>query len=403
MGISTELSRKAAIIGLLLSLLVNDGAMGFRAPAIIHGHAASVTERESGNGRTRVPVLLRILNTPVLDSQNPEERFGWNAREMNDNPASSQGFESQHVPKTSGVAPQIPAGLAFSVQMKDAGQTNQDWISEDLNNKSFRIDEDGVDPQGTAAADFTESPDAGLVDPLAAISQDEHTLELDDQSVVLPVSEQTSTAELQAETIPLDDEETKVESTSELDDETPEITEMAQPPEEIMRPPAFARPEACPPSIAMPDLHVKEIKERLSTPTWKESLINIASAFRSDLMVEDIREIRVGTVDESHLDVEALVCEHDDSCVMVQVPVDFPASCRVSDDTSQCILDSLEELNRALKVEEESELFPTEKTLLERERLLKEVVSPKFLEYPSWWSTPVSSQTAFKQFESHRC
>jgi hypothetical protein len=158
---------------------------------------------------------------------------------------------------------------------------------------------------------------------------------------------------------------------------------------EEIRPPAFAMPEACPPSIAMPEIPAS-IKQTLRSPAWKAPLALIASAYHPGLLVENIREISVGTVDDTHLDVEALVCEGDaDNCVTVKVPVDFPTSCFGAEDASKCILDNIQQLSDLIKAEGESGLFPTEKTLLERERLLKEVVSPRFLEYPTWWETPV--------------
>jgi hypothetical protein len=159
---------------------------------------------------------------------------------------------------------------------------------------------------------------------------------------------------------------------------------------EEIRPPAFAMPEACPPSIAMPEIPAS-IKQTLRSPAWKAPLALIASAYHPGLLVENIREISVGTVDDTHLDVEALVCKGDaaDDCVTVKVPVDFPTSCFGAEDASKCILDNIQQLSDLIKAEGESGLFPTEKTLLERERLLKEVVSPRFLEYPTWWETPV--------------
>jgi hypothetical protein len=159
---------------------------------------------------------------------------------------------------------------------------------------------------------------------------------------------------------------------------------------EEIRPPAFAMPEACPPAVAMPEIPVT-VKTMLGSPAWKAPLAQIASAYQPGLLVENIREISIGTVDDTHLDVEALVCEEDgdDSCVTVKIPVDFLTSCFGAEDARQCVLDNIQQLSDVIKAEGESEVVPTDKTLLERERLLKEVVSPKFLEYPDWWSAPI--------------
>jgi hypothetical protein len=159
---------------------------------------------------------------------------------------------------------------------------------------------------------------------------------------------------------------------------------------EEIRPPAFAMPEACPPAVAMPEIPAT-VKTMLGGPAWKAPLAQIASAYQPGLRVENIREISIGTVDDTHLDVETLVCEEDGdgSCVTVKIPVDFLTSCFGAEDARQCVLDNIQQLSDVIKAESDSEVVPTDKTLLERERLLKEVVSPKFLEYPDWWSAPI--------------
>lgn len=157
-----------------------------------------------------------------------------------------------------------------------------------------------------------------------------------------------------------------------------------------VRIPSFAMPGACPPAIPMLQIPTS-IKKMLRSSNWTAPLAQIAIAYQPGLKLEHIREISVGAVDETHIDLEALVCEDDTGrCVMLEVPVDFPTSCIGAEDTSKCILDNIQQVSDFIKAEEEeSELFLTDKTLEERERLLKDVLSPKFIEYPNWWSMPI--------------
>jgi hypothetical protein len=132
-------------------------------------------------------------------------------------------------------------------------------------------------------------------------------------------------------------------------------------------------------------LHIaEELSRRMS------SLARLACAFSPpghSLALNDIESVSVIEIDESHIDLAAVICE-DGGCVTVKVPVIFPLPCDNSDD-EECILDQFDKLDHAADHVLEN-LKTGEESRQEREVQWKELISKEGLSYPSWWENEAS-------------
>lgn len=127
------------------------------------------------------------------------------------------------------------------------------------------------------------------------------------------------------------------------------------------------------------------------------SLAKVACGFAPDgheFRLQDIETVHVLEVDESHIELSAVLCENR-GCVTVAVGVDFPHSCAgsVDDVLELCIIENLNELDGIAtnKIRSMEWMEDNEEELLARGRLEKALTQKDNIEYPSWWVQPGSS------------
>ena len=115
------------------------------------------------------------------------------------------------------------------------------------------------------------------------------------------------------------------------------------------------------------------------------SLARIAVAFSPPaqaLNLKNVEQVNVLSLDGSHIDIEAVVCE-DESCVTLAVPVNFPTLCG-EDGLEQCIIDNLGVLDvQAGDWLRELEWKEAHKN--EEEWVWEQLKSQEDIELPIWW------------------
>jgi hypothetical protein len=132
------------------------------------------------------------------------------------------------------------------------------------------------------------------------------------------------------------------------------------------------------------------------------------------LDIRDIEHVQVLTVDNHHLDIQAVVCESD-GCVTLQVPVEFPVPCTVggADEVEQetevhCVLDNLhrldEQAQEAIRKLEWNEIHHEDVAAEARmhQELLRASTGEDSLQLPEWWVHPPSASDMRRECDSLR-
>jgi hypothetical protein len=117
----------------------------------------------------------------------------------------------------------------------------------------------------------------------------------------------------------------------------------------------------------------------------------------SSLILENIQDVHVISVDNEHIEISAIMC-NDDSCVSVLVPVQFLNPCNVEDDSNltECILENILDLDElALKVIQQKDLWNN----IDLDGLLmEEYLSQPENSYPIWW---ISAEESINTRSTH--
>jgi hypothetical protein len=119
------------------------------------------------------------------------------------------------------------------------------------------------------------------------------------------------------------------------------------------------------------------------------SLARLAVAFSPPeraLQLKDIEKVEVICVSETHIEIEAVICE-DGGCVSLNVPVSFPNECG-SEWLEGCVMRNLDELD----FEAESLIRVMEEEVAHRDDADQDlddlcIINSK-TEFPSWWVPP---------------
>ena len=145
------------------------------------------------------------------------------------------------------------------------------------------------------------------------------------------------------------------------------------------------------------------LDDEYSTPTIVEavsekcmpSLAKVACGFAPDghgFRLQDIDSVYVVDVDESHIELSAVLCE-DIECVTVAVDVDFPHACAGDDGLELCIIDNMNELDGMAthKMRNLDWGHENEKGILAQGLIEKALIQNDQIGYPSWWIQPIST------------
>lgn len=139
--------------------------------------------------------------------------------------------------------------------------------------------------------------------------------------------------------------------------------------------------------------HLTSIADSISQSTEQTaSLARLAVAFsppEHSIKLEDITQIQVIQVSNSHMDLSAVVCD-ESQCVTIFVPVPFQHDCSGCCDsdhssTEACVLNNINELDvEAQQLLNQRNLGSPQ----EEKELLRSLYDSSNLQYPSWWVSP---------------
>ena len=113
------------------------------------------------------------------------------------------------------------------------------------------------------------------------------------------------------------------------------------------------------------------------------TLARLAVAFspaQQCLSLQDIEHVEILSVDHSHIDISAVVCESD-GCVTIFVPVNFPNDCNSSRNMEECVLDNIVELDSKAQ-----NMIERQDTVLVDDLCPLHTLSLN--DFPSWWVQP---------------
>jgi len=132
-----------------------------------------------------------------------------------------------------------------------------------------------------------------------------------------------------------------------------------------------------------------KISHQLSRSDRVASLARLAAAFPPNghaLEISHIESVSVIGVDETHIDIQAVICE-EDGCVTVKVPIEFPSPCQTMDD-EECILHQFHELDyKAMEqLKQQQQEQQQKQKELEQQRLTQDFMNN--IDYPTWWQQP---------------
>lgn len=144
--------------------------------------------------------------------------------------------------------------------------------------------------------------------------------------------------------------------------------------------------------------------ELSSDPAITLTLAKLASAFSPPgfaIDLANINDVRCLSVDERHLEIEAVVCDHME-CSSLLVPVAFPQECSVAEGLEECILRNVNDLNTRGEhlLQEKENVFADEGEAQRAMEALSSLNSEYFTStaaagsLPYWWEAPVSAYDA---------
>jgi len=141
------------------------------------------------------------------------------------------------------------------------------------------------------------------------------------------------------------------------------------------------------------DLHdAKIIVEHLAKDESRvSSLARLAVAFSPPerrINLKDIEKIEILSVDGDHIEILAAV-RHEEACVRLLVPVQFPNSCGGVIDVEECVLDNIDTLDRDAEHRIEEQLIADE--IFDLNYYLDDSNLNEVTELPSWWVQPHES------------
>ncbi len=132
------------------------------------------------------------------------------------------------------------------------------------------------------------------------------------------------------------------------------------------------------------------IANSISQSTDKtSSLARLAAAFSppdQSIKLEDITQIQVIQVSNTHIDLSAVVCD-ESQCVTILVPVSFQHDCDGSCDSEACVLNNIDKLDVVAQRVLNQRSFGNSE---EGEELLRALNDSSNIQYPSWWIAPQS-------------
>jgi len=138
-----------------------------------------------------------------------------------------------------------------------------------------------------------------------------------------------------------------------------------------------------------------------SDPATTLTLAKLASAFSPPgfpIDLANVNDVRCLSVDERHLEIEAVVCDHME-CSSLLVPVAFPQECSVDEGLEECILRNVNDLNTRGEhlLQEKENVFADEGEAQRAMEALSSLNSEYFTStaaagsLPYWWEAPVSA------------
>ena len=103
------------------------------------------------------------------------------------------------------------------------------------------------------------------------------------------------------------------------------------------------------------------------------------------LELRDIENIEILSVDKTHINIQAVLCE-DDGCVTLAVPISFPKPCDVGDFNS-CVLDNIHTLDATANSEIQKMEWENanHETISAASRQLDSLKSEEGIKLPGWW------------------
>jgi len=120
------------------------------------------------------------------------------------------------------------------------------------------------------------------------------------------------------------------------------------------------------------------------------ALARLAAAFSPvghHLVLKDIDHVTVITIDENHIDIQAVICE-DEGCVTIAVPVSFPRPCAsIEHGMEECVMDNLGWLD--IQASEKLQQMELDLACYEaRQKCWRELTSEEKINLPTWWVSP---------------
>ena len=125
--------------------------------------------------------------------------------------------------------------------------------------------------------------------------------------------------------------------------------------------------------------------EYLANENSISSLARLAVAFSPPerrINLKDIEQIEILLVDSDHIQLVAAV-RHEEACVQLMVPVQFPNSCRDVSNMEECVLDNIDALDQ-----DAGHRIQCQKIEDEMFDLYYDLDTSKATELPSWWTYP---------------
>jgi hypothetical protein len=127
-----------------------------------------------------------------------------------------------------------------------------------------------------------------------------------------------------------------------------------------------------------------------------DRLARLACAFApsyQNFRPHELDSAHIMDVDADHIEISAVLCEHDTGCVQVPVEVQFPLSCggtTTMENMEECVLENLEILDaqaqRLISSQEEEQRNDFHSEELEDQQRITEALQDEPSILPNWWS-----------------